>query len=439
MATTKLLAEFECNGCGECCRDWQITVSKEIHDGCVHLLRTSPHPGEIDADEAFTVVNPNNREGYARINLRDDGRCVFLEADNLCYWHRHFGYGTKGLICRSYPLMSYESPSAHVVTGTMSCRPLAESLAANPRIHRLEPAVRADLASPLEMVTWSVNKGQAIVLSADTYATTGAFEAIRDGLIEFLSIEVLPVWARLMMGRLFVEDLVEIAARGVVLEAKHVQQRLAAVQADGTPLYLRADEAVGDAFTLAKTVKTFFLRIATIGMAPARAQKFVPVADALMVGGPPDRVAERLSELNARHWAGQIETLEPIMAAFAAHRIHQSKAVPRSGIVASLHDVIMALTLVWAYALGRASLLGRAIDATLLAESISDVEAIFFHNFRFSDCFSVGSGFELIHSVAFAAVLLKRTAAGEGHSVQLGRDAAAKADGGTDGSLAVAI
>ena len=97
-----VLQNWDCQGCSNCCREYQITVSAEERQ-------------RLDAqgwenDEAigglplFVRSGPLWKRRY-RLNQRKDGACVFLSPEGRCRIHERHGPAAKPLACRLYPFM----------------------------------------------------------------------------------------------------------------------------------------------------------------------------------------------------------------------------------------------------------------------------------------------------------------------------------------------
>ena len=122
---------WDCRGCGDCCRDYQIAVSDEERD------RIRPRVGKAiprsPGNRSSCSKAPGGRRRW-RLNHGPDGACIFLSPEGRCRIHEKFGSDTKPLACRVYPFvlvpagnqwrvgLRYACPSAAGNIG----RPLAE-------------------------------------------------------------------------------------------------------------------------------------------------------------------------------------------------------------------------------------------------------------------------------------------------------------------------
>ncbi|WP_035383097.1 flagellin lysine-N-methylase [Ferriphaselus sp. R-1] len=98
--------EFHCIGgeCEEsCCIGWKISVdevSLRRYQACQHEVLTPMfREALIENQDAQT----RTKENAAAMKCSEDGRCSFLQADNLCSIHRHLGGETLSDTCATYP------------------------------------------------------------------------------------------------------------------------------------------------------------------------------------------------------------------------------------------------------------------------------------------------------------------------------------------------
>lgn len=92
--------------CGQCCREpWTIPVDKETADSLENLSKQEPLATFLEG-KSPTTVTQSGTLGYTC----EDGLCVFLESDGMCYLHRQFGPLGKGYVCREFPILLTETP-----------------------------------------------------------------------------------------------------------------------------------------------------------------------------------------------------------------------------------------------------------------------------------------------------------------------------------------
>jgi len=129
-----VLQNWDCHSCGDCCRQYAVTVTEEEQQ---RILSQG-----WESDEEMRHISLFVRDGGTfskkkKLNHRPDGACVFLNEEGRCRIHAKFGSAGKPLACRVYPFMlvptgdhwrvgvRFYCPSAAANNG----RPLVEHLA----------------------------------------------------------------------------------------------------------------------------------------------------------------------------------------------------------------------------------------------------------------------------------------------------------------------
>jgi len=108
---------FDCTACGACCQKWPIVVHDQDIARITALLPETP------PEQIFQVLAPDQRQGlvYSHITRkRQDGRCVFLDASELCDLHAQFGADAKPIMCRIFPYSFIPTPSGIYVSLSFS-------------------------------------------------------------------------------------------------------------------------------------------------------------------------------------------------------------------------------------------------------------------------------------------------------------------------------
>src|SRR5204863_5151520 len=98
----------------------------------VQLRRVlAPEPAGAAAFEArFALMPPAARTGnnHARIHMRDDGACPFLDAERLCDLQRAHGPDVLPHVCAEYPRMMNVVGERAELSGFPSCPEVARLL-----------------------------------------------------------------------------------------------------------------------------------------------------------------------------------------------------------------------------------------------------------------------------------------------------------------------
>ena len=128
----RFVERWDCHQCGVCCRGSVVPLSAE---DVARLKEQKWQERPEFAGTSVTVRESLLGHDY-RLAHREDGSCVFLEADGLCRIHKELGFDAKPLVCRSLPCRSCRDNVAYV-TLRRACpsaaadlgRPVAEQLA----------------------------------------------------------------------------------------------------------------------------------------------------------------------------------------------------------------------------------------------------------------------------------------------------------------------
>jgi Fe-S-cluster containining protein len=123
-------ARWDCHACGYCCSNGQ----RFGPIGEADRARVLAHdwsglvPGPARPEDLFFEV-PDDAGGPPRIYLQQrGGRCVFLDAENLCAIHRRLGPEAKPQICRMFPYAAVATPEGTFVSIRRECKSLHLSI-----------------------------------------------------------------------------------------------------------------------------------------------------------------------------------------------------------------------------------------------------------------------------------------------------------------------
>src|SRR5262245_47696038 len=126
---------WDCRGCGNCCRDYQVAVTEEE--------RARIEAQGWDKDPAFAGKPLFVRKGpwwkqRWRLNHAPDGACIFLSPEGRCRIHEKFGGDTKPLACRVYPFVLVPAGDHWRVGLRYACPSAAGNIGSPLAEHRLE-------------------------------------------------------------------------------------------------------------------------------------------------------------------------------------------------------------------------------------------------------------------------------------------------------------
>lgn len=134
---------FRCTGCGGCCRLWGISIDDESFRRTQSFLSQTRDP-RPNPDRPWFF----ERDGKKYYELTDAGTCVFLQADNRCYLHKH-DPTLKSLVCREYPRGGIRTPRGFEMSMSFSSYGAFHQVLASPAPFSL---MEADADFSLEAV-----------------------------------------------------------------------------------------------------------------------------------------------------------------------------------------------------------------------------------------------------------------------------------------------
>ena len=97
-----VLQNWDCQGCSNCCREYQITITEEERQRI--LAQGWEQDPEIGGLPLIVRCGFWWDRQY-RLNHRSDEACVFLSPSGRCRIHERFGAEAKPLACRIYPFI----------------------------------------------------------------------------------------------------------------------------------------------------------------------------------------------------------------------------------------------------------------------------------------------------------------------------------------------
>jgi lysine-N-methylase len=126
-----VLQNWDCHGCTDCCRQYQVPVTDEER----RLIESQGWDKDEELGDLplFVRTGPWWRRGY-RLSDRGNGDCIFLSPQGRCRIHERFGSNAKPLACRLFPYVLIPMGDHWRVTLRFACpsaaanrgKPLAE-------------------------------------------------------------------------------------------------------------------------------------------------------------------------------------------------------------------------------------------------------------------------------------------------------------------------
>jgi lysine-N-methylase len=112
-----IVENWDCHGCGICCRG-AIVV---LNDKDLERFRSQHWEKHPDYRGKKVLVRLGMFDKRYRLGHRNDGVCIFQDADKLCRIHKEFGYDAKPHICRMAPLQIVPLENVAYVTLRRYC------------------------------------------------------------------------------------------------------------------------------------------------------------------------------------------------------------------------------------------------------------------------------------------------------------------------------
>jgi lysine-N-methylase len=97
-----VLQNWDCQGCGNCCREYHISVSEEERR---RILSQGWEKDPAIAGLPLFVHSGPPWSRRHRLNHHKNGACIFLSSENRCKIHERFGEAAKPFPCRLYPFV----------------------------------------------------------------------------------------------------------------------------------------------------------------------------------------------------------------------------------------------------------------------------------------------------------------------------------------------
>ncbi|MBL8615354.1 MAG: YkgJ family cysteine cluster protein [Deltaproteobacteria bacterium] len=246
-ARTLAGARWACGACGDCCRHFQLgPVEPEIIAGLAARPLAAEFP-QLAGRPFFKLVE--GPAGPAHFLEKNNGACVFLEADNRCGVHRRWGAAAKPAFCRAFPVHLVDDPRGRAAVARPHCTGLAAGQRAGAPMDEVA-AEAADLPRALPIPRFAP---QAVALLPGLGVSLDDWMQLEDHLIGLLDGPPAPLGALLArlraaaLGAVRRPDPGSDAARaaaafGAVLEGERLVLR-AAIAAGGAPSAAEAEFA----------------------------------------------------------------------------------------------------------------------------------------------------------------------------------------------------
>jgi len=194
---------YDCRLCGWCCRQYDISFSKE------DLERLSQYDwGRLEPALAGRewCAPLRDASGYAAYRLRysPEGACVFLSGDNKCLMHKHVGEMGKAIGCSVYPFSFVATPTGVYVGCRFSCEAVAYGLG-EPVVRRAD-SLKKQLAL-CEAIGHVPRYGDEVIFDGGRTLPWADYLQLEKTLTRVLLRDDLPLVRRLLLVGKFIEVL----------------------------------------------------------------------------------------------------------------------------------------------------------------------------------------------------------------------------------------
>lgn len=185
----KYYDEFKCiaDQCpNSCCIDWKVDVDKKS------FQRYRKVSGKIKQKMSECISRNRNKDAddkhYAKIKLDAQGRCSFLNQDNLCEMYIELGEQSMCTVCKTYPRRLYQFGKIYERSLTISCPEVARLV-----LSQTEPLEFILIDEDLSSLDYCYLKSKKIDLEEQLILSD-----IRQLFLTILQNRILPIWKRLL-------------------------------------------------------------------------------------------------------------------------------------------------------------------------------------------------------------------------------------------------
>ncbi|MDA5480123.1 flagellin lysine-N-methylase [Yersinia intermedia] len=132
----EFVKSFNCIGsdCRDhCCHGWDINLDKNTY----RKYKNSQNQSIRNIAVKNITVTRTNPSNWAKIRLKSDGNCPYLDESRLCEVHKRLGSEALSNTCSTYPRSSHKYKTEQFNTLTLSCPEVARLVLFNPHAFTL--------------------------------------------------------------------------------------------------------------------------------------------------------------------------------------------------------------------------------------------------------------------------------------------------------------
>jgi len=198
--------KFACNCCGQGCRTFLVSVSQREQQAIEQL---QPWREKLPVTRLFVRTRQAKPFAFG-LAKHADGRCVFLDDDNLCLIHKLHGLKAKPLACQLYPFVFTPFGSELRVGLRFDCPGICQS-----RGHSLSGYNNELGQLARQLVPAGIQNVPPPPIGPSQKVSAQRFDAINESLLKIVTSDAMPLVKRLHWLLLFVEHLAKIKWRNV--------------------------------------------------------------------------------------------------------------------------------------------------------------------------------------------------------------------------------
>ena len=117
---------YECTNCGKCCGDhWALRIDPQTLEDMQQNWKVQTPKMDHPQDFYERRESTTHKGDPQHVFKCKEGKCVFLDEENLCIMHREWGFDRKASNCKQYPFTFTKAPDGIRVGLLFSCEGVA--------------------------------------------------------------------------------------------------------------------------------------------------------------------------------------------------------------------------------------------------------------------------------------------------------------------------
>ncbi|WP_315852221.1 flagellin lysine-N-methylase [Yersinia frederiksenii] len=144
MIQPDFVKKFSCVGSAcrdHCCNGWDISIDKNTY----RKYKNSQNQTIRNIAIKNVSVTRTNTVDWAKIRLKEDGNCPYLDEARLCEVHKRLGSAALSQTCSTYSRSHHQYQTETFDTLTLSCPEVTRLVLFNPNAFSLHPHILRNL------------------------------------------------------------------------------------------------------------------------------------------------------------------------------------------------------------------------------------------------------------------------------------------------------